>query len=221
MTPIAPARCSVRPRRSSISGGKSSRIAGRIGCLVCLPSLALTACTRCHQTASAATAATKGRSITSKVYVSLNIKVRRFWHNVDVTDSDSCWNWKHSCTRGGYGKVKFNGRHTLAHRVAFELSRGPIPDDLNVLHTCDNRKCCNPNHLFLGTQADNVQDAVRKNRWPVGERHYAHRLTGVEVLEIRRLFDGGSVTKEELGHRFGVSGVMIGKIIRRERWKSI
>lgn len=87
-----------------------------------------------------------------------------------------CWEWQLGKDRVGYGRLKVQlgsrseFRYTSAHRYAWELFRGPIPAGLNVLHRCDNRPCCNPAHLFLGTQKENIDDMHRKGRGPRGYR---------------------------------------------------
>lgn len=94
----------------------------------------------------------------------------------DVDASTGCWNWRLSKDRIGYGRMKVqlgsrdSFRSTSAHRYAYELWRGHIPQGMNVLHSCDNRQCCNPEHLFLGTQKDNMRDMHAKGRGPKGYR---------------------------------------------------
>lgn len=78
---------------------------------------------------------------------------------------DECWPWTGAVTGKGYGKISLAYRHRNAHRVAFELWHGPIPDGLLVCHRCDNRPCCNPAHLFVGTAKDNAEDMMAKGRW--------------------------------------------------------
>jgi len=88
-----------------------------------------------------------------------------------LNDPDACWVWLASTVGAGYGHFSLaGGRKILAHRFAWEQSKGAIPDGLKVLHRCDNPPCCNPNHLFLGTQADNVHDMMQKGRHRVGNK---------------------------------------------------
>ena len=92
---------------------------------------------------------------------------------------DGCWNWRLSKDRLGYGRLKVqmgareSFRYTSAHRYAYELFVGPIPDGKHVLHRCDNRACCNPEHLFIGTHTDNMRDMHKKGRGPRGYKRCA------------------------------------------------
>lgn len=109
-----------------------------------------------------------------------------FWSKVDIQEQDECWNWKAS-TQSGYGQFITGIRHRLsskASRVSWILTHGPIPEGLQVLHKCDNKLCCNPYHLFLGTHQDNMADKVRKGRQVKGEQHPKVKLKKEQVLSI-------------------------------------
>ena len=111
----------------------------------------------------------------------------------------------------------------LAHRVSWELRhKKPIPDDLCVLHKCDNRKCVNPKHLFLGTNADNSADMVRKGRSPVqiGERNSNCKLKEADVVLIRQLANGQK-TQRAIAKQFSVSEMTISEIVTRKRWTHV
>lgn len=87
----------------------------------------------------------------------------KFWSRVAY--GDDCWEWTKARTTTGYGKFYSAGKHWRAHRVAYELTHGAIPDGLLVLHRCDNRLCVKPDHLFLGDYRDNILDCMAKGRW--------------------------------------------------------
>ena len=97
--------------------------------------------------------------------------VSRFWSKVNRTDNpNDCWEWNASRVSGGYGQAIRFGKSSVAHRVAWELTQGPIPEGIFVCHRCDNRLCCNPAHLFLGTARDNNRDKMDKGRARGGSR---------------------------------------------------
>lgn len=87
-----------------------------------------------------------------------------FWASVEKLDSNSCWLWLAGRDIDGYGTLRYQTVDWRSHRLAWFLTNGPIPDGLHVLHSCDNPPCCNPAHLFLGTNADNMKDKARKGR---------------------------------------------------------
>lgn len=87
--------------------------------------------------------------------------MKRFWDKVIVLDSESCWIWK-SSTDGKYGTFSLKNRLIKAHRFSYELSNGKIPEGHDICHKCDNPRCVNPTHLFLGTRLDNVRDMIKK-----------------------------------------------------------
>ena len=87
-----------------------------------------------------------------------------FWAKVDRRTPDECWPWTGKVNENGYGGTSFGGRHVLAHRLAYTLAVGPIPEGLGLMHSCDNPPCCNPAHLKPGTCMENVRDCIQKGR---------------------------------------------------------
>lgn len=146
---------------------------------------------------------------------------KRFWSKVDRGKKAECWEWTGSIRKKmGYGvfwMTSDNNRH--AHRVCWELVNGPIPDGKLVLHHCDNRRCVNPTHLFLGTQSDNVNDRVKKGRSACGEGHGMSKLTENDVRELRRRF--GSTTLVSLAKEFGISVTHVCNIVHRKNWTHV
>jgi hypothetical protein len=146
----------------------------------------------------------------------------RFWPKVDRgAGPDACWPWTASTTHG-YGQIGVPGtRPHKAHRVAWELTNGPIPDGLLVCHRCDNPPCCNPAHLFLGTNADNMRDMVAKgragSRTAAGDLNPKARLTPEQVQEIRAAIASGEKFSE-LARRMGVSWTAVGNIAKGKTW---
>lgn len=172
----------------------------------------------------------------------------RFW--AKVHKSDSCWLWQGTPCNSGYGEFGFNGARWLTHRLAYTLAYGPIPAGLCVLHRCDAnyplrdityRLCCRPDHLFLGTRADNAADRDAKGRcvWdhPVrgdqhyhrlrpetvrrGERHPVAKLDETAVREIRRLRSVEGLTYRQIAARFDVDLTNIACIVKRKTWAHI
>lgn len=167
----------------------------------------------------------------------------RFWNLVDVRDPDSCWPWTGYSTNGigsgRYGRFRINGTWYRANRVSYILKHGPFPPGKNfACHRCDNPICVNPGHIFAGSPKDNVDDMMTKGRMgsrtarsgyssPIGPRlpnsgetHRAARLTGAQVLDIRRLHSSGE-SQRALARRFLVSRPTISMIIRGETWRGL
>jgi hypothetical protein len=134
-----------------------------------------------------------------------------FWARVDrTTTPDGCWPWTGPPDIYGYGQVNYPGisSHPLKpHRVAWELTYGPIPDGKHVLHSCDNPICARPDHLFLGDQAANNADRQAKGRTPAGDRHYKVKLTDTQIEAMRAEYDAnpGYGKKAALARKYGIS----------------
>ena len=117
----------------------------------------------------------------------------------------------------GYAVKGYKGKVTVHHRVVYEQHNGPIPKGMVVMHTCDNRQCINIDHLRLGTQQDNITDAVNKGRHCHGTTHGANKLTEAEVLEIR----ASTATQRNLAIEYGISKGTICQIKTRRIWRHI
>lgn len=146
-----------------------------------------------------------------------------FWSRVDRRGPGECWPWTGFRQPKGYGRLSWNGHGRAAHRLAWELTHGPIPDGLHACHTCDNPPCCNPTHLFLGTIADNNGDALAKGRRIVplkrGSTNGQARLTEAQVGEIRSL--RGVVPQRALAARFGVSDATVCRAQTGVNWSHV
>jgi hypothetical protein len=157
----------------------------------------------------------------------------RFWKFVDRKNPDDCWIWSGGKNNKGYGRISNKEGSTLAHRVSFELFNSDIPNKLEVLHTCDNPPCVNPNHLYLGTHLENMMDMASKNRSArnnshgththpesicKGERNGRSKLIKTQAENIRIQFSNGLSVKS-LSINFNVSKRTISRIISGESWK--
>lgn len=132
-------------------------------------------------------------------------------------EADLCWPWSGHRDDDGYGTIRYQNRQIKTHRLSWELTYGPIPGGLCVLHRCDNPPCCNPYHLFLGTNADNMADKTAKGRQSRGVRSGRTALTDDLVAKILdRLASGGS--QREVAQEFGVSPGTIGSIEQGRTW---
>lgn len=131
---------------------------------------------------------------------------------------DACWPFTGSRNNGGYGVATgvVDGI-SMAHRVSWFISNGPIPDGLYVLHRCDNRPCCNPAHLFLGTLADNNRDCVAKGRHSNGDTPGRKILTDDDVIAIRSIYRSNNVSQREIAEIFGLTLEHVWRVINRKR----
>jgi hypothetical protein len=143
----------------------------------------------------------------------------RFWPKIRKGKPDECWPWMASkLIAGGYGQFALRGAPVRAHRLAFALTKGEIPKDKYVCHACDNPACCNPSHLFLGTNSENIKDCIKKGRFITVKRiaNLRRKLAAEQVHKIRELSE--HKTQRELGKMFNVGHATIGCILRNITW---
>lgn len=181
----------------------------------------------------------------------------RFWSKVDKhgpvvrPELGPCWVWTGATFPSGRPQFKFHGKTSYAHRVSYELAYGPIPDRLMVCHHCDNPACVRPEHFFLGTGKDNLQDAARKGRMATGkqngaytrpekvlrgEHHWTHmkphlvargehtgraKLTAQDVIEIRAAYDGSPTFCREWAPRYGITPQAVRAVLQRRVWAHV
>jgi hypothetical protein len=150
----------------------------------------------------------------------------RYWSKVDRKGADQCWNWTASTAGKGYGQIKDEGkrRQLYSHRVAFIIAYGEPPkrneagEVMEVCHKCDNPRCCNPAHLFLGTRAKNAQDMSIKLRSTWGIRSGTCKLTEDDIRLIRKLYSEMKVSQQRIAGMFSISQIQVSRIVTGKQW---
>lgn len=154
--------------------------------------------------------------------------LERFWTYVDkdgpkpthVSGLGSCWLWTGGRSKKGYGIFRLNGTMQYAHRISFSLKYGQVPRSRKICHKCDNPPCCNPDHLFQGTDRDNLIDSINKGRRLVGEEHWMARLTEAQVKEVRKLHSEG-LTQVKIAAKMGVNQSTVQRILTGKSWAHV
>ena len=155
-----------------------------------------------------------------------------FWAKVSkAPHPKGCWEWTGWRDKDGYGAFRHDGNNKRTHRLSFQMHVGPIPDGLQICHTCDNPPCVNPAHLFAGTHQDNIDDKVEKGRQATGQTLIGNRNTArgernmgggklsyQKADEIRLMYVPGEITHKEIAAIYGVHRSLVGHIIRNELW---
>lgn len=162
--------------------------------------------------------------------VNLKVYKNRIYHKRDVMERlrekyvvdevTGCWNWTGRLMPNGYGRMEIDERQMYAHRASWFIHHGEIRDGLYVCHHCDNRKCVNPDHLHLGTAQDNSDDAVSRNRFPVGSAASPAVLKDDHVVQIKRRLQMGEMDSV-LAREFGIGDETVRGIRIGRTWKNI
>lgn len=171
-----------------------------------------------------------GKTARGRVYQKTPL-ADRFWPRVDKRGPADCWLWL-GAKSVGYGSIRgYDEQTVMTHVVSWTLAGNPKPPlGYEVCHTCDVRVCVNPAHLFLGTRADNMQDAARKGRllqqrhperMPHGSKHHQAKLTEDAVREIRATAKAGGTSYRAIAARHGVSDTLVSMIVRRLWWRHV
>lgn len=140
-----------------------------------------------------------------------------------INPDSGCWEWTASLIGKGYGQFKCaeDPRQQYAHRFSYLIHKGEIPAGKCVLHRCDNPKCVNPDHLFVGSKLDNGQDMQRKGRSTYGEKNTQAVLSAADIRTIRSLCAEGELPQWRIAKMFGIQQMEVSRIYRRERWAHV
>lgn len=146
--------------------------------------------------------------------------IAHFWSQVTCSAPVECWPWVGRYDKGGYGKTRYLQKTFRAHRLAYLLNYGDIPQGMMVLHSCHNRPCCNPRHLRVADHRTNMRDMVEAGRSSRGEKQSKAKLTTEKVLQIRILCQKG-MKQCDVAHKFNISKHTVWDILHEKTWKYV
>lgn len=145
----------------------------------------------------------------------------RFWAKVSVGRENECWEWRGAASKSGYGSFGVSGRTKYSHRISYEAHKGEIPHGFDVCHSCDNRRCVNPAHLWLGTRAQNMADCAAKGRARgpnyKGSQIGTSKLSEAAVADVKIALARGA-RPADLGRKYGVTPQAISRIKSGKNW---
>ena len=137
-----------------------------------------------------------------------------FWDKVDIESKDSCWRWTGSVSSSGYGYIGFNRQSLQPHRVSKYLEVREAIDEYQCNHTCDNKTCVNPRHIYLGDARQNIKDIPKESaNWA--------ELTASDVREIRSRYKKEDIPQWKLGEEYGIRQEQVSKIVNYKQWSEI
>ncbi len=135
----------------------------------------------------------------------------RIVKNIEIDNETECWNYKGAVRENGYCRTTFKMKPWYIHRLSYLAFKGDIPEGIDVCHSCDNRRCCNPEHLFLGTRKENMEDALKKGRIAKGSMLPQAKLTEQDIIDIIKRSKGAELYKD-IANCYNVCVQTIGKI---------
>ena len=138
-----------------------------------------------------------------------------------IKKESGCWDWSGCLYATGYGKITFQTKNWLAHRASYKIHKGDVPSDMLVCHTCDNRKCTNPDHLFIGTHKDNLSDMKNKGRSNRGQKNGRSKLTDEDVGSLKHMNRVRYFEQKELAKHFGINRSLVSMILGEKVWQHV
>lgn len=147
--------------------------------------------------------------------------IKRFINKLTQEKDSDCTIFHGEILCSGYGRMCINYKKIVAHRISYLIFKGDIPENKLVLHSCDNRRCVNPDHLFLGTYQSNMDDKVLKNRQSKGELTNRTSLDETTVIKIREIRKNKKMKYKDIALLFNISTPSAGDICRRRSWKHV
>jgi DNA-binding XRE family transcriptional regulator len=149
--------------------------------------------------------------------------IDRFWSKIDIKDDDDCWNWLKGKGKNGYGQFSVGLKKIGAHQFSYLINNkiNKIDDKIFVCHSCDNKLCTNPKHLWLGTSLDNMGDCKLKKRNPIGSKHGNSKILEKDVKKIRIMYSDNKYSVNEIAKQFNVSHATIQRIATGDIWKHV
>lgn len=146
-------------------------------------------------------------------------EVARFISKINITKS--CWGWESVITIYGYGHFRYRDKMVRAHRFSYALFVGHIPDEMQILHKCNNRKCVNPVHLYLGTHQQNMDDRKKAGDNAIGIKNASAKLSNKDVFIIRSLHSDKKYGYKNTAEIFGISSTQVGNIVKGINWSHL